>query len=103
MAMNNGPDDWISRALRASVYSSAQYCSELKMLMPVNDSTIMRPSRSRMAGQSRTRWGQANGSAMMKAADQRRIDRVIGGKWPAIARPTTALPAQNSGASDSRR
>ncbi|MEY9354229.1 hypothetical protein ABIF99_003083 [Bradyrhizobium japonicum] len=64
--------------------------------MPVIDSTIIRPSLLRIAGQSWARCFQANGSTSRKAKVQRRNDSVTGGMWPAASRPTMALPAQHS-------
>ena len=96
IATNSGPADCSNRVLSAWVCSSAQYCRVLKPPMPVTESRIIMPSRSRIAGQSRTRWLQANGRMIRNAPLQRRNDSVTGGICPAAKRPTMALPAQNS-------
>lgn len=81
-ATTSGAADWSSSVLSAWVCSSAQYCSVLKAPMPVIDSTIIRPSLLRIAGQSWARCFQANGSTSRKAKVQRRNDSVTGGMWP---------------------
>ncbi len=63
---------------------------------PVADSSTIRGSRARSAGQSCFRCGQANGSSIRNAPIQRTQDSVIGGTWPATWRASTILPAQNS-------
>ena len=75
----------------------------LKAEKPVNDSTIISTQCRRMVGQSRNRGSAANGSRIRKAPVQRMKASVIGGMWPAMKRPSTVLPAQNSEVSDSRR
>src|SRR6516225_4153966 len=67
----------------------------LKAATPVAANISNIPQWRRRTGQSRFKNGQAKPIATMTAPVQRQYASVIGGTWPATARPMTMLPAQN--------
>src|SRR5215468_6188292 len=67
----------------------------LKDATPVAASSSNSPQCRHRTGQSRFKNGQAKPIATMTAPVQRQYASVIGGTWPATARPMTMLPAQN--------
>src|SRR5262252_7397054 len=67
----------------------------LKDATPVADSSSNIPQWRHRTGQSRFKNRQAKPIATMTAPVQRQYASVIGGTWPATARPMTMLPAQN--------
>ena len=69
---------------------------------PTTQPGMVKLDSGRISGQSRRTCRQANGNTMIKANNQRNCDSAIGGNSPATARPTIALPAQNSAVSESR-
>ncbi len=70
---------------------------------PEAPSTTTIGQRRTSSRQSPRTLGQAIGVTTRKAKAHRQNDRAIGGTVPAIARPTTELPAQNTTARASRK
>src|SRR5258708_17922487 len=70
--------------IRDDLVTGVQTCAlPILMANPVADSITISGSFARNAGQSRFRYGHANGSSMKNAPIHRTQDSVIGGTWPA--------------------
>src|SRR5262249_53917108 len=90
-----GPADARISAFTAVVYCKPKYVMVLKDGTPLADNNSKNPQIRHKTGQSPLKNGQAKPTATMTAPVQRQNASVIGGTWPATARPMTMLPAQN--------
>jgi len=71
--------------------------------MPIREMIVSRPEFFRIVFQSRRRCGHANANMNSAAPSQRMQESVAGGTCPAMKRPSTTFPDQNSDTSVSSR